>query len=164
TADVEDEDGRVRGIVIHRMLEMLANKTEVRSDTIAAQLGLQIDASELEHYWQEARDVWQHPTLQAFFNPAHINQAFNEVPVLYQDKNSTVHGIIDRLVVTEKEALVIDYKTHRNANPDNLQNIAEAYFSQLRYYREGVQRLWPSLPVRAFLIFTACAGVVELPM
>ena len=75
-----------------------------------------------------------------------------------------MHGVIDRLVITDTTALVIDYKTHRHATADNLQHIAEPYFSQLRYYREGIQRLWPKLPVRALLIFTACAGVVELPM
>ena len=42
--------------------------------------------------------------------------------------------------------------------------LAKPYFEQLEYYRCGVQQLWPSLPVRAQLLFTACAGVVELPV
>ena len=74
-----------------------------------------------------------------------------------------MHGVIDRLLLTETEALVIDYKTHRYANMDNLTQLAEPYFEQLDYYRRGVQQLWPSLPVRALLLFTACAGIVELP-
>ncbi len=164
TGEIEDEDGRLRGIIIHRMLETLSNHTGDGPDAIAAQLGLLIEADELEAFWQEARQVWQHPELQALFNPATLRQAYNEVPMLYQQQNSTVHGIIDRLVVTDTEVLLIDYKTHRHARPDNLQQIAEPYFPQLRYYYEGVTQLWPSLPVRAFLLFTACAGMVELPM
>ena len=159
-----DEDGRLRGVIIHRMLELLSKQAEEKTTSIPTQLGIQIEAAELKQYWEEARRVRHAPELQVFFNPAHYKQAFNEVPLLYQQQDSTVHGVIDRLVITDTLAVVIDYKTHRHATPDNLQQIAEPYFSQLAYYREGIQRLWPQLPVRALLIFTACAGVVELPM
>jgi ATP-dependent helicase/nuclease subunit A len=101
--------------------------------------------------------------MQAFFDPACFSQAFNEVPILYRREDTTVHGVIDRLLLTETEALVIDYKTHQHANMDNLTQLAQPYFEQLDYYRRGVQQLWPSLPVRALLLFTACAGIVELP-
>lgn len=164
TGGVADEDGRLRGVIIHRMLEMLTNDADATPVTIPGHLGLQIEPAELEQYWEEAKRVCRHPALQPLFNPGQFKRAFNEVPVLYQQHNSTVHGVIDRLIITDAEALVIDYKTHRHATPDNLQHIAEPYFSQLRYYREGIQRLWPSLPVRALLVFTACAGVVELPI
>ena len=164
TGGVADEDGRLRGVVIHRMLELLTNDACPNLASIPGQLGLPVEQAELEQCWLEARRVWQHPALQPFFDPAHFKQAFNEVPMLYQQQNATVHGIIDRLVLTDTEALVIDYKTHRHANEDNLRHIAEPYFTQLRYYREGIQQLWPTLSVRALLVFTACAGVVELPV
>ena len=161
---IADEDGRVRGVVIHRMLELLTKDACPNPAIIPGQLGLQVEPAELEQCWDEARRVWQHPLLQPFFDPAYFKQAFNEVPVLYQQQNSTVHGIIDRLVVTDTEALVIDYKTHRHATEGNLRHIAEPYFTQLGYYREGIQQIWPTRSVRALLIFTACAGVVELPV
>jgi ATP-dependent helicase/nuclease subunit A len=161
---VADEDGRVRGVVIHRMLELLTNNASPNPASIPKQLGLQLEAAELEQCWEEAKRVWQHPSLQPYFDAAYFRQAFNEVPVLYQQQNATVHGIIDRLVLTDTEALVIDYKTHRHAKEDNLGQIAAPYFTQLGYYREGIQRLWPNLSVRALLVFTACAGMVELPV
>ena len=164
TGGIEDEDGRLRGVVIHRMLELLTNDSGLNPAIIPAQLGIEMEQPELQQCWQEVQRVHRHPTLRAFFDPVCFIQAFNEVPVLYQQHNSTVHGIIDRLVVTDTEALVIDYKTHRHAQEDNLQHIAEPYFSQLAYYREGMQRVWPTLTVRAVLVFTACAGVVELPV
>jgi ATP-dependent helicase/nuclease subunit A len=164
TGAVADEDGRLRGILIHRMLEMLTNEAAATPVTIPDQLGVQIEPAELEKCWEEAKRVWQHPRLQHLFDAAHFRQAFNEVPLLYQQQNATVHGIIDRLVVTDTEALVIDYKTHRHAKEDNLAQIAAPYFTQLGYYREGIQRVWPTLSVRALLVFTACAGVVELPV
>jgi ATP-dependent helicase/nuclease subunit A len=164
TGAVVDEDGRVHGILIHRILELLCESAETNPQTIVTQLGRQVDASELETCWNEAQHIWQYPALQVFFDPKHFKQAFNEVPILYRQENTTVHGVIDRLLLTETEALVIDYKTHRHARPDNLSQLAEVYFEQLNYYRKGVQQLWPSLPVRALLLFTACAGTVELPV
>ena len=164
TGAVGDEDGRVRGILIHRMLEILTDNESANPHTIATQLGLQIDAAEVEHCWQETQHIRQHPAMQAFFDPAFFKQAFNEVPILYRQDDSTVHGVIDRLLLTETEAIVIDYKTHHHAKPDNLSQLAEPYFEQLAYYRKGVQQLWPSIPVRALLLFTACAGTVELPV
>ena len=164
TGGVTDEDGRVRGVIIHRMLDMLSKTPDDIPTSLPAVPGVQLEPTELQQYWDEAGRVYHDPSLQAYFNPDHFKQAFNEVPVLYQQQGRTVHGVIDRLVITETEALVIDYKTHRHATLDNLQQIAEPYFSQLRYYREAVQHLWPKLPVRALLIFTACAGVVELSM
>jgi ATP-dependent helicase/nuclease subunit A len=123
-----------------------------------------VSTTELQNCWFEARQVQQHPRLRNIFDPACYKQAFNEVPILYRKGDATVHGIIDRLLLTETEALIIDYKTHQHANEETLPELAEPYFEQLEYYRRGVQQLWPSLPVRAQLLFTACAGVVELPV
>ena len=163
TDAITDEDGRLHGILVHRMLELLSSKENPDPQAIVSQLGLQITTTELEHCWQEAQQIRQHPSMQAFFDPANFIQAFNEVPILYRQEDTTVHGVIDRLLETETEVLVIDYKTHRHATMDNLPQLAEPYFEQLDYYRRGVQQLWPSLPVRALLLFTACAGIVELP-
>jgi len=164
TGTVADEDGRLHGVLIHRMLELLSSEENLNPHAIASQLGLQVDAAESDHCWQEAQQIRQHPAMQAFFDSACFIQAFNEVPILYRQENTTVHGVIDRLLLTETEALVIDYKTHRHANMDNLAQLAQPYFEQLDYYRRGVQQLWPSLPVRALLLFTACAGIIELPV
>ena len=158
-----DEDGRSHGIAIHRMLELLSGMDRPKRQDTTSQLDLQLDAAELEDCWHEAQRIRQHPALQHFFDPTCFKQAFNEVPILYRQAGTTVHGVIDRLVLTETEALVVDYKTHRHANMENISQLAQPYFEQLDYYRRGVQQLWPLLPVRALLLFTACAGIVELP-
>ncbi len=47
------------------------------------------------------------------FDPTVSQQAYNEVPVQYLDGNHMVHGIIDRLLVSDGEVTIIDYKTHQ---------------------------------------------------
>ena len=58
--------------------------------------------------------------------------------------------------------MVIDYKTHRYAEPGNLATLAGAYYEQLGMYGNGVQKIWPQKPVRLILLFTACATAYEL--
>jgi ATP-dependent helicase/nuclease subunit A len=65
------------------------------------------------------------------------------------------------LVVKGDSCVLIDYKTHRGATVDNLAAISAAYGEQLRFYAEGVKRLWPNKSVRAWLLFTACACAYE---
>ncbi|MCG6886102.1 MAG: PD-(D/E)XK nuclease family protein, partial [Proteobacteria bacterium] len=76
----------------------------------------------------------------------------------------TVHGVIDRLVVTADEVFVVDYKSHRHAECGKLQAVAESYRPQLTWYVAGVRRIWPDHTVRALLLFTACTETVELAL
>ncbi len=158
-----DEDGRLRGIVIHALLEALGAEQPFEPEDIPARLGLSVDPGALASWWQEARAIWQHPELQFLFDPARYQSAWNEVPLQYRQDGRTVYGILDRLVLTETEALVVDYKTHRAATPANLATLAAPYVPQLQYYVAGVRRLWPDRRVRGLLLFTACAGVWEWP-
>ena len=82
----------------------------------------------------------------------------------YRDGDCTVYGIIDRLILRPGELLIVDYKTHRHATADQLDTFVEAYRPQLRYYAEGIRRLWPQRQVRALLLFTALRESVEVSL
>jgi ATP-dependent helicase/nuclease subunit A len=83
------------------------------------------------------------------------------VPVQYLTGNDAedarlVSGIIDRLLVDEREVWVIDYKTHPSARePEARAALLAQYRPQLEHYRQAVARLWPGRVVRAGLLFTA---------
>ena len=163
-----DEDGRVRGIAIHLMLEKLVSNSgnDHHSGEIAAALGRANDDRELKEWWAEACAVYANPALSEIFHPERSEQAFTEVPIIYRqgdaDTAATVHGIIDRLIVYEDRVWIIDYKTHHHATEKNLDLLAGPYRQQMHYYAEGVQRLWPDKKVRASLLFTTCACLVDM--
>jgi ATP-dependent exoDNAse (exonuclease V) beta subunit len=48
----------------------------------------------------------------------------------------------------------VDYKTHRTDVPAELDALTTHYQAQLGYYRAGIQRLWPTLAIKAGLLFT----------
>jgi ATP-dependent helicase/nuclease subunit A len=164
TITSSDEDGRQRGITIHRMLELMtANGGEASqavTEQVALELGMAKDDRELRQWASEVQQLFAEPSLQEVLQPA-IGEAINEVPIIYQQQDQTVHGVIDRLLLRGDEVWVIDYKTHRQATIGNLNELAAPYHEQLSYYAKGVTRLWPGKRVRTFLLFTQCRSLFE---
>jgi ATP-dependent helicase/nuclease subunit A len=73
----------------------------------------------------------------------------------------TVSGQVDRLAVSEREILIVDYKTNRPP-PASAEGVALAYRRQLALYRALLQQIWPGRPVRAFLLWTAVPSLMEI--
>lgn len=162
--DGGDEDGRLRGIAIHRLLELLSGGVAATAaqQQVAAELQRRPDDGELAAWLQEAAAIHHAPQFRHLFDPAQYQSAWNEVPLHYTEDGCTVYGLIDRLVLTDTEVLVVDYKTHRQAAGGDLAALATPYAGQMAYYAAGVRRLWPGRPVRALLLFTAAAQDFEV--
>ncbi len=150
------EDGRPRGIALHKLLELLtAGIVEsTAGHRAAAEVGLPADAEDVAQWLAEAKALLHEPTLAHLFAPQCYEQAFNEVPLQFNLDERPVSGIIDRLVVTKNEVLIVDYKTHRLRDERDAEFLAATFEPQLRLYAEGTRRLWPQRKVRAFLLFT----------
>jgi len=163
-----EADGRLRGIAIHRMLELLSQTTPPALETVPAQvaqeLGMAVSDPRLTAWLTEAQAVIEAPQLTELFRPETYQRAFTEVPIHYEDTGRLVHGVIDRLIVRAEEVLVVDYKTHAHAHPANLNAIADNYRDQMRWYAEGVRRLWPRHTLRAALLFTACQSLYPMEL
>jgi ATP-dependent helicase/nuclease subunit A len=71
-----------------------------------------------------------------------------------------VYGLVDRLVVGPDSILLIDYKTRRATAAEDLSATALQYREQMRWYRRGVEKIWPDVPVQAALLFTSRAELV----
>ncbi len=73
-----------------------------------------------------------------------------------------VTGQLDRLLVTSKEVLLVDYKTNRPP-PLHVEDVANAYLLQLAAYRLVLERLYPGRPVTAALLWTDGARLMAIP-
>jgi len=177
-----DPDGRTRGIAIHRMLQLLCEQAQNIPQRVSNELALAADDPQIATWFTIASQVFQAKTFSHLFDPRHFIEAYNEIPLHYNvnnvgdvnngvndDKNTrtssqTVYGIIDRLVVCDDCVWLVDYKTHRieNGQGSDYETLAERYRPQMEYYRTGITRLWPDLPVKAGLLFTD--GMVWQPL
>lgn len=159
-----DEDGRQRGIAIHRLLELLTGNRDATPQAViqrvALELGTTSSDSELLEWAEEAQQLLAEPALQEVLQPT-TGEALNEVPIIYQQQGCTVHGVVDRLLLRDDEIWVVDYKTHRSATTEHHAELVARYQEQLRYYANGVSRLWPEKQVRTFLLFTHSKGLIE---
>lgn len=72
-----------------------------------------------------------------------------------------VSGQIDRLVVTETEVLIVDYKTN-HAPPRVEAEAPRSYVRQLARYRAVLGAIYPQRTVRAALLWTEAAEIMEL--
>ena len=79
------------------------------------------------------------------------------IPTLLLFKN----GQVDRLAVTAREVLIVDYKTNRPP-PVDAEGVALAYRRQLALYRALLGKIYPSHQVRAFLLWTATPRLMEI--
>ena len=72
-----------------------------------------------------------------------------------------VSGQIDRLVVTESEVLIVDFKTNHTP-PGSASEAPSAYIRQLALYRAVLQKLYPQRPIRAALLWTETPEMMEI--
>jgi ATP-dependent helicase/nuclease subunit A len=72
-----------------------------------------------------------------------------------------VSGQIDRLVATDAEVLIVDFKTN-HAPPTALADVPPAYRRQLALYRAVLGQLYPDRVIRAALLWTETPELMEL--
>jgi len=159
-------DGRVRGIVIHRALDLattIADRTEAQF-LLQREFGSALRANDISECWREALAVVLNPDLARFFNPTYFRRARNELPILYADGDAEIYGIMDRVIESDAGVTIVDYKTNRITSATLLDELAARYTPQLALYARGAAKIWPRVEVRAALIFTAVPSAIEIPV
>ena len=140
-------DQQIRGILMHRLLETWTPSNDIadwcRPHDPANLISLQDQDNLLK--------ILTHSEYHVFFGP----QSVAEVDV----KSGGFMGRIDRLVVTDTTAFIIDYKTGLVSN-----SIPSVYRRQLDDYAKAVQQLYPNHSVRTFLLWTEGPELVEIPL
>jgi ATP-dependent helicase/nuclease subunit A len=73
-----------------------------------------------------------------------------------------VNGRVDRLAVSDREVLVLDFKTDRTV-PETEEHVASGYLAQMALYREALRRVFPGKKVVCGLLWTAGPKLMRLP-
>lgn len=151
-----------RGIIMHQMLNYISRFPDNKQSQFYSSESNNVAPSELETYWEECKKVTNDNVLSDYFNPSYYDRYYNEVPIQFKDGDKMVYGIIDRLVIKDNTAVIIDYKTHPYANKENVDIIAKKYEAQMQLYKKGVKLLWPEYNVTSALLFTSITSLYEL--
>lgn len=155
-----------RGALVHRLLQSLPDiALDRRHD--AAQRYLARNAStwtdaERDALVSQVLALIDDPRFAALFRPASRAEVSIVGRLPRSDGTSVlVSGQIDRLVVTESEVLIVDYKTNHSP-PGTLAATPLGYVRQLALYRAVLARLDPARPVRAALLWTETPDLMEV--
>ncbi len=155
-----------RGTLVHRLLQSLPDiAAERRREAALAYLARNADG-----WTKEERLALAESTLaliaDARFAPVFAPGSRAEVSIVGRlerpgGRPALVSGQIDRLVVTDSEVLIIDFKTNHapSSRPDEA---PKGYVRQLALYRAVLARLYPQRLVRAALLWTETAELMEI--
>lgn len=160
----EEEDYRFRrGILVHQILEILPTlPQDVWDKSLAAYLSrpaLGLKEAEQVQLAGEILTVLRHPEFAPIFGAG----SRAETPVVgIAGSNRVLSGQMDRLLVTDKEVLVIDYKTNRPP-PKRVEDVHIAYLKQMAAYRAVMEKIYPGRPVKCALLWTDGPTLMPLP-
>jgi ATP-dependent helicase/nuclease subunit A len=167
TSELDRAQALERGSLLHRLIQSLPDLPPAQRAAAAGDYlrrnRVRLSEDDCARIAQQALAILDDPGFAALFAPG----SRAEVPVvgmLPRDGRPpySVTGQIDRLVVTDGEVLIADYKTNRPA-PIALADVPRAYRQQLALYRALLQRIYPGRAVRAALVWTDNATLMELP-
>ncbi|MEM9791292.1 MAG: double-strand break repair helicase AddA [Pseudomonadota bacterium] len=155
------ETARREGLALHRLLERLPGLSPGEWDTAARGLLSALEDTVPEHTWTDlisaARRLITTPALSWMFAAG----ALTEVPVAGRVAGLAgrlMRGQIDRLVITDHDVWIIDYKS--NAHPPR--QLPAAIAGQLALYAVAMAEVYPEHRIRAGVLWTTTGGFSEL--
>ena len=94
--------------------------------------------------------------------PVFAPEALAEIPVSADLNGRRMHGVIDRLVVTEGEVHVIDFKSNATV-PDSPETCPEGLLRQMGAYAHALSQIYPEHRIRTAILWTRTAHLMWLP-
>jgi len=164
-----DERRFLRGTVTHQLLEHLPKLPEASReaaarafiDTRGAVLPPQVRSSILS----ETLGILTDPEFAELFGSKSRAEVAIAAEIAHPDSQALplkISGQVDRLAEVGGDIMIIDYKTNRPP-PKTLAGIPEAYILQLGAYRLAIREIYPGRRIRAAILWTMHARLVEVP-
>jgi len=153
-----------RGSLIHKLLETLPDLApERRGDAARAYLAAQADLDDTQRtaIAAETLAVLDHKEFAALFGPDSLAEVSLTGSAPGLPDGVILNGQVDRLVVTDHEVLIVDYKTNRPP-PKDAKDVPRLYLAQMAAYQALLRSIHPGKPVRCLLLWTDGPNLMEL--
>lgn len=154
-----------RGRLIHALLERLpalplAARREAGERFLARDTGLQ--TSERKDMLEAAMGVLEDPVFADVFAEGGRAEAaiIGTSPKL--PDGIIINGRIDRLIVSDSDVLIVDFKTDRPP-PETAGQVGKTYLQQMAAYASVLEQAYPNHKIRAALVWTDGPRLMELP-
>ena len=155
-----------RGTIIHKCLEILSVSPHIGDQALCNRIALEtnliIAASDISPFRNEAEHCLRHHDTMPVFKLGRDQIAFNELAIASDQQQAEQFYVIDRLILANKFAWIIDYKTDTDINANDIHQRANTYKLQLKRYAQAVEKLYPDREVRCSLLFTKQPILIDI--
>lgn len=151
-----------RGIATHKLMQILPDLPEVRRQSATEQFlarpALGLPPQLQNDIAREVMAILNDENFKDIFGPG----SMAEIPVTgLIDQQTLISGQIDRMLVREHDILIIDYKTNRPP-PTRAEDVPPVYIRQMKAYADALRKIYPKKKVRAALLWTDGARLMEV--
>ncbi|MEX1233645.1 MAG: double-strand break repair helicase AddA [Roseovarius sp.] len=154
---LDEEAAKLRGNRIHALLEFLPTLPEADWPDAAARI--LPDAADLPDLLEEAARCIKAPALAQLWTPAALPEVgiTAELPQL-----GRLQGVIDRLILTEEAALIVDFKSNAVV-PETAQMCPDGLLRQMGAYAAMAALIYPGRRIETAILWTRRATLMPLP-
>ena len=164
-AEDTDEDAKLRGLQIHKLLEVLPSLDPAlwpdMCSKILDQAGLPASAETFEALKAEVLGVLKAPDLQFLFGFDALAEVALSGPVAGLE-NKQVYGIVDRFVLQEAAVWLVDFKSNAQV-PESPAEVPLGLLRQMAAYAAVIARTYPDHQIIPALLWTKQARLMPLP-
>lgn len=163
--DVGEQNTAMRkGRQVHVLLENLATIPPAQRQNRAQQLLVgdctPTDEAEFEAVLNEVVGILDEPKLAHLFAPETLAEV--EVIAAIPERNGhAMNGIIDRLVVTQDQVLIVDFKSNLLV-PKTPNQTPVGILRQLGAYRSAIVQIYPNHNVEVAVLWTATRNLMTI--
>jgi ATP-dependent helicase/nuclease subunit A len=154
----DEEAAKLRGTRLHQLLEHLPTVAHENWPQLCARVLPGMQDADRQELLTEAQTVLTSDHLQAVFSA----DALAEVPITAALNGQRMHGVIDRLIVTEADVQVIDFKSNATV-PDSPATCPEGLLRQMGAYAQALAQIYPGREIRTAILWTRTADLMWLP-
>ena len=154
------------GTVVHELFEFLPALPPIEREAAAckhlAKPAHNLTPKDQDAAAKEVMKILNDPEFGVLFGPN--SRAEVSITGLFDKdgQKQMMSGQIDRLVVDDKQVIIIDFKNSIRP-PKNLDEVSEKYVVQMAAYRLALQQIYPDKEVKAALLYTRTAKLVPVP-
>lgn len=170
TADVRrrhGEDWLIVGDIMHRIFEGISkgllNEQDIpaRAEKLFGSKGMSREQTEekimiikRDIETLKAKGIWQEIIIPG-------KDSFAELPFILDTGDAVYNGRIDRLIKTDNEYYIYDYKTFP-VKENEVSYLLKGYSFQMNIYKQAVRKLFHTTAVKSFIVFTHTGKIHEV--
>jgi len=157
-----DEASAMRfGTKVHLLLEHLPDVPPADRPAVAQALLSDLDViDENKAVWAEVETILTNPALASLFAPDTLSEVALSAPSATLGKR--LHGVIDKLLISEDRILAVDFKTNATL-PKSAEQTPLGILRQMGAYSEALALIYPNHQIETAILWTKTASLMTLP-